>query len=159
MIIIDLLENSLFAGIAAIGFGSISNIPLKSFPGCALLAAIAHTSRLVLMQLCGWNIIMASFVAAISIGLLSIPLAKFWRCPAEALSFPALLPMIPGMYAYRAVQSLLICLQNKEEISFEHYFNLFNYNGMICFLTMLMMAVGVLLPIFIFRSSSFSVTR
>lgn len=32
MIIIDLLENSLFAGIAAIGFGSISNIPLKSFP-------------------------------------------------------------------------------------------------------------------------------
>ena len=70
MIIIDLLENSLFAGIAAIGFGSISNIPLKSFPGCALLAAIAHTSRLVLMQLCGWNIIMASFVAAISIGLL-----------------------------------------------------------------------------------------
>ncbi|HJH61107.1 MAG TPA: threonine/serine exporter family protein [Bacteroidetes bacterium] len=159
MIIIDLLENSLFAGIAAIGFGSISNIPLKSFPGCALLAAIAHTSRLVLMQLCGWNIIMASFVAAISIGLLSIPLAKFWRCPAEALSFPALLPMIPGMYAYRAVQSLLICLQNKEEISFEHYFNLFNYNCMICFLTMLMMAVGVLLPIFIFRSSSFSVTR
>ncbi len=70
MIIIDLLENSLFAGIAAIGFGSISNIPLKSFPGCALLAAIAHTSRLVLMQLCAWNIIMASFVAAISIGLL-----------------------------------------------------------------------------------------
>lgn len=102
MIIIDLLENSLFAGIAAIGFGSISNIPLKSFPGCALLAAIAHTSRLVLMQLCGWNIIMASFVAAISIGL-------FVNTIGKILALSGRSTVISGVAAYDSWNVCLPC--------------------------------------------------
>ena len=42
---IPLLEDCFFAAIAAIGFGSISNVPVKAFSGCAILAAAGHGTR------------------------------------------------------------------------------------------------------------------
>ena len=156
---IELLEDGLLAAVAAIGFGSISNIPKKSMLGCALLAAVGHIFRYVLMDGCGWFIISSSFMGAISIGLLSIPASRKFRCPAEVLSFPALLPMIPGMYAYRSVQSLMMCFSEHSEEVFSRYFNLFSYNWMVCVLTIGLMVIGVTLPIFIFRTHSISATR
>lgn len=159
MDILDLLQDSFFAAVAAIGFGSISNIPFRSFSGCAILAALGHTLRFILMKGCGWFVISGSFAGGLLIGLLSIPMSRQFRCPAEALSFPALLPMIPGMYAYRSVQALTMCLQNNGMESFTHYFHLFNYNWMVCVITITLMVIGVTLPIFMFRKNSFSATR
>ena len=42
MIMTDILLDGFFAAIAAIGFGSISNVPVRAFKGCALLAAAGH---------------------------------------------------------------------------------------------------------------------
>lgn len=159
MNVLDLLQDSFFAAIAAIGFGSISNIPFRSFSGCAILAALGHTLRFVLMNGCGWFIISGSFAGGLLIGFLSIPMSRKWRCPAEALSFPALLPMIPGMYAYRSVQALTMCLQHESENNFSHYFHLFNYNWIVCVTTIVLMVIGISLPIFLFRRNSFSATR
>ena len=49
----QLLNDGLFAAIAAIGFGSISNVPIRIFKGCALLAAIGHAMRYLLMHAFG----------------------------------------------------------------------------------------------------------
>ncbi len=159
MNILDLLQDGCFAAIAAIGFGSISNVPFRSFSGCAILAALGHSLRFLLMHGCGCFIIGASFAGGLLIGLLSIPMSRRWHCPAEALSFPALLPMIPGMYAYRSVQSLTMCLRDNGMESFTHYFMLFNYNWAVCVITIALMVIGVTVPIFIFRKNSFSATR
>ena len=42
---VDLLLDGAFAAVAAIGFGSISNVPFRAFKGCALLAAVGHAPR------------------------------------------------------------------------------------------------------------------
>ena len=68
--LIDLLLDGFFAAIAAIGFGSISNVPIRSFKGCALLAAMGHATRYFLMNILGWNIIPAAFMASIVIGVI-----------------------------------------------------------------------------------------
>ncbi len=159
MDVVNLLEDGVFAAIAAIGFGSISNVPLKSMAGCALLAAIGHMLRFVLLEWYDWFIVSGSFVGAVCIGMLSIPVSRRFRCPAEAMSFPALLPMIPGMYAYRSVQALLMCFSRHSEDVFSHYIDLFGYNWMVCVITIGLMVIGVTLPIFIFRRHSFSATR
>ena len=127
---LDILSDGLFAAVAAIGFGSISNVPVSAFKGCALLAALGHATRYTLMHLAQWNIMPAAFVAAIVVGLLAPKLGKYWNTPVEALAFPALLPMIPGMYAYRAVEGALLCLISKTEADFNHAFYLLNNNGM-----------------------------
>ena len=153
------IEDCLFASIAAIGFGSISNVPVKAFTGCAILAAAGHGTRTLLTGHLDIGIIPASLVGSLIIGLLSIPVASHWKAPAESMSFPALLPMIPGMYAYRAIQALIACLQHSSETDFMHQLYLLNYNCLICCTIILLMFLGVTVPIFCFKRYSFSATR
>ena len=147
MMMTDILLDGLFAAVAAIGFGSISNVPVRAFKGCALLAAAGHATRFVLLNACGWPLPVAAFIGALAIGFFAPKASRRWRIPAEALAFPALLPMIPGMYAYRAVEGLLQCIMCKTEETFHHAFYLFNYNGMVCVITVILMVLGVTIPI------------
>lgn len=158
-LLIGIIQDGFFAAIAAIGFGSISNIPYKAFKGCALLAALGHMTRYILVYGADIHIIYASFIASLVIGMSSILATKWWRCPAESFSFPALLPMIPGMYAYRTVQALINCLENNAEKEFNHYFYLLNYNWMMCVIIVVVMVIGVTIPIFAFKKTSFQATK
>ena len=79
--------------------------------------------------------------------------------PEETSLFPALLPLIPGMYAYRAFGGLLMCLLNGSEANFDHYFFLFASNGITCLFILLAMAIGATIPIFLFKKISFQATR
>ena len=153
-----IIEDGFFAAIAAIGFSSISNPPRKAYLICALLAAVGHSLRFTLTHI-QTHIIVASFAAAFAIGTLAIPLARRIKCPAEVFSFPALLPMIPGMFAYRTIQALVKCLINKQEEVFNHYLYLLFYNGFTCIVIIIAMVVGVTAPIFIFNRISFQATR
>lgn len=151
---LNLLSDGFFAAIAAIGFGSISNVPIRAFKGCALLAAVGHAMRYLLMHALGWNIIPAAFVGALAIGLLAPCAGRRWKSPAEALAYPALLPMIPGMYAYRAVEGMLKCLTAGAEEEFRHAFYLFNCNGLVCVFIVIVMVLGVTVPIRVWNSAN-----
>ena len=45
-----LIKDAFFAAVAGIGFGSISNLPQKAFPYCALIAGIGHSLRFFLIN-------------------------------------------------------------------------------------------------------------
>ena len=45
MIAADIFVDGFFAAVAAIGFGAISDPPLRAFPSIALLAAAALTGK------------------------------------------------------------------------------------------------------------------
>lgn len=160
-ILINILENGLFSAIAAIGFSSISNTPRRAYLTCALIAAAGHSIRYVLTlpELEGMHIIPASTVAAFAIGVLAVLFASRIKCPAEVCFFPALLPMIPGMYAYRTIEALLSCLYHTQEEAFGHYFYLLTYNGLTSAFIILGMVVGATIPVFLFKKLSFTATR
>lgn len=153
----SLLQDAAFAAVAAIGFSSISHPPRAAYKYCALIAAVGHSLRFGLMAV-GMHIVPAGLVAALSIGLLAVLIAPRVKCPPETFSFPALLPMIPGMYAYRTVQALVLCLANEEEGAFHHYLYLLGYNGLMCAFIILALVVGATMPIFLLKRRSFSAT-
>lgn len=64
MIILDILSDGIFAAVAAIGFGAISDPPLRAFPTIALLGGIGHAIRFCLMHYAGVDIATASFCAS-----------------------------------------------------------------------------------------------
>ncbi len=132
---------------------------LASAAACAALAAAGHGQRTLLVGQADVSVVWASMVGALVIGLLSVPASSHWRTPAESMSFPALLPMIPGMYAYRAVQAFLLCVEHPAEAEFMHYLYQLSYNGFVCGLIVLLMFVGVTVPIFCLGRYSFSATR
>lgn len=160
-ILLNILEDGLFAAIAAIGFSSINNTPRRAYLTCALIASIGHTIRFVLTQpeLGATHIIPASTVSSFVVGLFAVTLSPRIKCPAEVCLFPALLPMIPGMYAYRSIESLVSCLYYTHENVFGHYIYLLAYNGLTCSFIIIGMVVGATIPIFALKKIAFQATR
>ena len=152
MILVDILTDGIFAAVAAIGFGAISDPPLRAFPSIALLAAIGHALRFCLMTYLGVDIATASLFASFSIGMGSLVLGKRIYCPMTVLYIPALLPMIPGMYAYKIVFSLIMFMQNMKVP------DLFT-NTIVTCSVIFMLAVGATIPLFLFIKRAFSMTR
>ena len=112
MIAVDIISDGLFAAIAAIGFGAISDPPMRAFPRISLLAAVGHALRYCLMHFAGFDIATASLAASFTIGMGSLWLGKGAHVPMTCLYIPALLPMVPGTYAYKTVFSLIMFIQS-----------------------------------------------
>lgn len=154
MIVTDILLDGLFAAVAAIGFGAISDPPMRAFPRIALLAAIGHALRFTL------DIAIASLFAAFAIGMGSLWLSRGVRCPMTCLYIPALLPMVPGIYAYKTVFSLIMFLQSLDRADEGmRYMQQFFLNATVSLSVIALLAAGATLPIFIFKRRAFSMTR
>lgn len=153
-----IIVDGMLAAIAAIGFAVISNPSRKAIAVSALLAAIGHALRFTLIK-SGLEISLATFVAATCIGFLSILFARIIHCPAEVFSFPSLLPMIPGMYAYKTILSLIKFMQNGETVKAQGFMMDFFHNGMTTLFILFALVVGVSLPVLFFPKLSFAVTR
>ena len=121
-----IFSDAFFSAIAAIGFSAISNPPKKTYILCALIAATGHSLRFMLISsdLIQMTIIPATTIASFAIGLLAVILSPIAKVPAETFLFPSLLPMIPGIYAYKTFGGLAMCLLHTSETDFYHYFYL-----------------------------------
>lgn len=153
-----ILIDAALAAIAATGFAVISNPSRKAVFVSAFLAAIGHGLRFFLIK-SGVEISLATFVAASCIGLLSVLFARIIHCPAEVFSFPSLLPMIPGLYAYRTILSVIKFMQSTDPIKNQGFMMDFFHNGMTAMFILFALVVGVSLPVLFFPKVSFSVTR
>lgn len=158
---IEFLQDALFAAIAAVGFAAISNPPRKAYIFCALIAAVGHSARFLMMSdtFLGLHIVVATTLAALIVGILAVLLSPVVGAPAETCLFPSLLPMIPGIYAYKTFGGLVMCLYRGNEGNFDHYFYLFASNGLTCLFILLGMVVGATIPIFMMKNISFRATR
>ena len=63
MVALDILSDGFFAAVAGIGFGAISDPPLRAFKMIAILAALGHACRFCLMTYLGVDIATASLFA------------------------------------------------------------------------------------------------
>lgn len=160
MIALDIISDGLFAAVAAMGFGAISDPPLRAFPYIAILAALGHAARYCLMNFLGVDIVSASLVAAFIIGSGSVFFGRKVFCPMTVLYIPALLPMVPGTYAYKTVFALIMFFH---EISASTkgsvYLQEMIYNGAVSFSVLFMLAVGATVPVFLLREKANSMTR
>ena len=157
MIAADIFVDGFFAAVAAIGFGAISDPPLRAFPSIALLAAAGHALRFGLMTCAGLDITTATLCASLLIGLGSLWLGGRIYCPTTVLSIPALLPMVPGIYAYKTVFALIMLMQHTAESdAARQYMDAFLLNATVTVSVVFMLAVGSTVPILLFRRRAFS---
>ncbi|MFR9605705.1 MAG: threonine/serine exporter family protein [Rikenellaceae bacterium] len=155
----QLIIDAIFSAIAAIGFAVISNPPAKAVMISAILSAIGHSFRYFLLFDLQMNIAVATFFAAFLIGLMSVLFAKIIRCPSEVFTFPSLLPMIPGMYAYRMFLSFAKFTRTADSALYSGLIEDIFANGMTALFVMLALVVGVSIPVMLFHRESFRVTR
>ncbi len=154
------LLDALFAAGASVGFAAVSHPPRRAFPSIAILAAVGHAARALMMAQLGFDIAGASFFSALLMGFGSFLLGRWIRTPMTVLYIPALLPMIPGMYAYRAVLSLVLLMHHHADPALaEGYMRMFLTNTTITVTTVFAMGVGSTLPSFLLAHRAYSMTR
>ena len=102
----------------------------------------------------------ATLCASLLIGLGSLWLGGRIYCPTTVLSIPALLPMVPGIYAYKTVFALIMLMQHTAESdAARQYMDAFLLNATVTVSVVFMLAVGSTVPILLFRRRAFSLTR
>lgn len=105
-LLLMLLDDAFFAGIAALGFALLFNVPQRALLACVLFAASAHAIRALLLHF-DVPIEWASFIAATLLGLATVPWSRKVVIPRIVVTVAAVIPMIPGVYAYKTMTSLM----------------------------------------------------
>lgn len=157
-ILLPLAGDLLFAALAGAGFCMAANPPLRIVPVVALLAACGHALRFALLTWAGVSIAAGSLLAGLFIGLCSILATIRLRVPSEFFAFPALLPMIPGLYAYKAILSLLNFMGAPDLETKQHWLLLMADNVLTALLVLCALGAGALIPIMACQHSIFMTT-
>ena len=105
-LLLMLVDDAVFAGIAAFGFALLFNVPRQALLACVLFAASAHAVRSLLLHL-NVPIEWASFIAATLLGLATVPWSRRVLIPRPVVTVAAIIPMIPGVYAYKTMTGLM----------------------------------------------------
>ena len=95
---INFFEKGIWFGFAALGFAILFNVPQRTLLIIWLLAAVGGLTKLFMLNF-DLSVIFASFIGASVIGILSIPAAHNKHSPPLVFAIPAVIPMVPGVFA------------------------------------------------------------
>jgi uncharacterized membrane protein YjjP (DUF1212 family) len=98
--------DAVWSGVAAVCFGVLFNVPRRYLVACALVGAAGHALRAGL-AFGGVALTLGTLLGAVTIGLLSEGLARLFRCPAGMFAVPGAIPMVPGVFAFRAMLGVI----------------------------------------------------
>lgn len=102
--LIALVQDMLLAAIPAVGFAMVFNVPVRALRWCALLGAIGHGSRMILMTT-GLNIEWSTFMASMLVGTIGIQWSRWYRRIQKSLPWRPLSLCSSGISAYTAMIS------------------------------------------------------
>ena len=152
--IIELLEVSIWSGIAALGFGVLFNIPRGTIVTVFILGFSAGFLKFLLLSF-DFNIVLATFLAVFFIAMGCIPIAHKIHHPPVVFCIPPVIPMIPGYYAYETVLSAMnFIFIEKDAVKRIALMDSIFSNGFTMFFILISITAGISLPMLILRKYS-----
>lgn len=147
------LEKGIWLGLAAIGFAVLFNVPRRALGTIFVIAAVGGLTKLALVQQ-GMVAALATFAGASLIGLLSVLAAHQRKAPPMIFAIPAVIPMIPGFFAYHAMVGMIeLTIESNPQIYSKLFFETVN-NGLTALFVMLALSAGVAIPMLISRKQT-----
>ncbi len=151
--ILIVLYKSVWGGIAALGFAALFNVPVRSLFHIFLFGAIGILIKFTMLHY-SLNIVFASLAGAVAIGFLSIPAAHYKHTPPLIFYTPAVIPMIPGILAYRMILGFITLTGNpKSPVYYTTLLETVNYGMKVVFI-LISLSVGVVIPMLLLRKES-----
>jgi uncharacterized membrane protein YjjB (DUF3815 family) len=149
---ITILGRAFWCGWGAVGFGILFNVPLRTLFAIWLGGAIGGFLKFTLLQLAA-GVVFASFTGALAIGISSIPIAHFRHAPPMIFAIPSVIPLVPGIFAYRTMLGLIKLTGNigpDYNIILSETVN----NGAKTLFIIMSLAMGVAVPMHLMRKES-----
>ena len=104
--LIALVRAAMFASLMTLGWSLMVNVPRRYIWQCLLLTVLGYGLREVLRQQ-AVNLVLSTFIAAGTSAFLAIYLAKKYLLTPKMILVPAMLCMMPGITAYKAMISFV----------------------------------------------------
>ncbi len=144
------LEAAFWSAATATGFAVLFHVPHRSLPWVALLGALGYCLRFAWLAH-GGSIVPGTLLASLTIGVGSMVLSYFIHSPAVVYSMPAVIPMVPGTYAYKTMIGLMQIADNGATL--DVLIKTVN-NGLITGFILVVLAIGVSVPNLLLRGKS-----
>ena len=153
MEILEIIIKSLAAGVAAAGFGILFNVPQRTILPIIILGATGGFIKFGTMYF-EVGIVLASFLAAIVIGIISIQMAHYKNSPPLVFYIPSVIPMIPGFFIYKMMLGFM-SLSNitDNELYIQNLIQTVNFGTKATFI-LISLGIGVAFPMLMLRKET-----
>ncbi|MCK9410854.1 MAG: threonine/serine exporter family protein [Prolixibacteraceae bacterium] len=152
---INILEKGFWAGLAALGFAILFNVPQRTLVVIWAMGALGGLLKFILLGM-EVNIVLASLTGASLIGVLSVYAAHNKHAPPLVFSIPSVIPMVPGAFAYRMMLGCmeLVGTSSNTETYLKTLAETTN-NGLKAIFILIALSAGVAIPMLVTRKDSF----
>jgi uncharacterized membrane protein YjjP (DUF1212 family) len=145
-----LVADVIAAGCAVAAFGTFFSMPWRLLPLPIVVGMVAHAVRWAVISMASANAATGAIVACIIVSVIVTPVADRLHLPFAALSFSAVVSMMPGFFLFHTASALV------EMVSIGPGAPAFlltsaAVNGTTAFLVILAMALGLILPRLLFE--------
>ncbi|HKJ40702.1 MAG TPA: threonine/serine exporter family protein [Sunxiuqinia sp.] len=153
MELLAFFEKWIWFGAAAVGFAILFNVPQRTIWLIFLMGALGGALKVLTMTL-GGSIILGSFLGAMLVGFISIGAAHFRHSPPFVFSIPAVIPMVPGAFAYRTMLGIIKLTGSVDNGIFVKTMEATVNNGLKAGFVLMALAFGVSAPMLFSRRQS-----
>ena len=153
MEILEIISKSIAAGIAGVGFAILFNVPQRTLLPVGILSALGGLVKFGTMYL-DLGIVLASFLAAIMIGLVSIRMAYSKDSPPLVFYIPSVIPLVPGFFIYKMMLGIMsLTTINDTQLYLQNLIATVN-NGAKAIFILISLGIGVAVPMLITRKET-----
>jgi len=153
MILLEILIKSFWAGMAAIGFAILFNVPRRTIFPIWCLGALGGLIKFTAMNY-DLGIVFASFLGAVGIAIVAIRMAHMRNSPPLVFSIPSVIPMVPGVFAYKFMLGMIALTSiEKTDIYLQTLIETVN-NGSKMMFVLISLGTGVAIPMLLTRKES-----
>ena len=146
-----------WCGCAAVGFAILFNAPVRSLFAVWLGGFIGGIVKYSFLNTgIGAGMIASTLVASLFVGVLSIPLSKSLAVPDIIIAIPSVIPLVPGVFAYKAMMGL-IKLARFDEVHYSSIIGDAIYNGVMTLFVVCAIVLGLVLPLMLMRKLNIKV--
>ena len=147
------IEKWIWFGSAAVGFAVLFNVPVRTLIPIFLMASLGGITKLLFLQ---WHvgIVFGTFLGCALIGLLSIFAAHYKHSPPFIFAIPAVIPMVPGTFAYYTMKGFIKLAYNTDPNAFEQILYETVTNGSKTIFVLMAITIGVYAPMLLTRKES-----
>jgi uncharacterized membrane protein YjjB (DUF3815 family) len=146
---IPVLLDAAAAGVVAVCYGVFYSAPLRILVWPLVVGAAVHAVHWVAISVWHWESYLAAGLASFIAAVVLIPASRRFGVPFAAVGFASVVSLMPGVLIFRVLDGLAVLQGSTGEAAQRLLVETVN-NANEAFLTVFALAVGVLLPAFVY---------
>ena len=143
--LITVLFKAFWVGCAAFGFAILFNVPVKYLFAVWIGGAVVGLIKFGVLLYFSPSIILATFLAALVMGIYSVVVAHIFHEPPMIFAIPPVIPLVPGAFAYRTMYGL-IKLSGNVDADYSSTLSETVRNGALTLFIIMAFIIGVIIP-------------